>query len=73
MNMDHFILPNSPPTKQQEFENEMENMEEWLDREERDFEQGESDAVSNFDPRIMGDFHLGSNSSTLAISPGQWV
>jgi hypothetical protein len=29
--------------------------------------------TSKFDPRIYANFQLGSNSSTLDISPGQWV
>jgi len=69
LNIGDMILPNSPPTKQQEIE----DMDEWADIEEYDFERAETDALSNFDPRIMGGFHLGSNSSTLDISPGQWV
>lgn len=29
--------------------------------------------TSKFDPRIYTEFHLGSNSCTLDISPGQWI
>jgi len=29
--------------------------------------------ASKFDPKIYANFQLGSNSSTLDISPGQWV
>jgi len=70
-NISGLILPNSPPSKTQEI---MDNTEEWIDHaEEYAMEQAETDECSNFDPRIMGGFHLGSNSSTLDISPGQWV
>lgn len=54
------VAPDDPP-----------NSAEFADHEESAYT--EDVEQSNFDPRILGDFQLGSNSSTILISNGQWV
>ena len=73
----YMILPNSPPNCAEEMDAEgfpasnNQNQDEFVDCEE--FAFSEDVEQSNFDPRILGDFQLGSNSSTILISNGQWV
>lgn len=78
----YMILPNSPPNCAEEMDaegqfpasssnNQNQQSDEFVDCEE--FAFSEDVEQSNFDPRILGDFQLGSNSSTILISNGQWV
>lgn len=75
--LNYMILPNSPPNFVEEMDAEGmgapvgPNQDEFVDCEE--FAFSEDVEQSNFDPRILGDFQLGSNSSTILISNGQWV
>jgi len=75
--LNYMILPNSPPNCAEEMDAEGmgasigPNKDEFVDCEE--FAFSEDVEQSNFDPRILGDFQLGSNSSTILISNGQWV
>ena len=71
------ILPNSPPVAEDMAEPgelippNQDTESEFIDCEEYAF--SEDVEQSKFDPRILGDFQLGSNSSTILISNGQWV